>query len=280
PQLPCQQAIATVSITVEAPAVADFIAESAGECAPVEVRFSHAYTGTGTCTWLLGDGQTVEQCAPFTWIYTQPGSYDVTLIVDAGNGCGADTVTVADAVVAHAQPAAGFTMLPEVITTLQPVGFFNNTSLGAGSYQWLVNGQLAGDEEDLRHVFPAQVGDSYSVCLVAYASPACADTLCRTISLEDGMVLWVPNSFTPNSDDKNEGFAPVAIGIDEEFYRFEVFDRWGMRVFSSERVGEAWDGTLPGGSEAPVDVYVWKLLSKDAFSSARVERMGHVTLLR
>jgi gliding motility-associated-like protein len=280
PPAPCPQVSAAIGITVVAPAVADFTLASAGECAPLEVSFSHAYTGPGTCTWILGDGQTVEQCAPFTWIYDQPGSYDVTLIVDAGNGCGADTVTVTDAVTAYAQPVASFDMVPASITTLQPVGFFSNTSEGANRYAWLINEQLVGTQVDLRHAFPAQIGDAYGICLVAYASAACADTVCRTITLEDGMVLWVPNTFTPNDDEKNEGFAPVVLGIDERFYRFEVFDRWGLRVFASDTPGEAWNGRHPDGTDAPIDVYVWKVRVKDAFSGDRVERIGHVSLLR
>ncbi|MFZ1693351.1 MAG: gliding motility-associated C-terminal domain-containing protein, partial [Flavobacteriales bacterium] len=280
PPNPCPQVSASVSISVVSPAVADFTAESAGECVPLEVSFSHGYTGNGTCTWILGDGQTIEQCEPFTWTYNQPGSYNVTLIVDAGNGCGADTVTIADAVVAYAQPTASFDMLPEVITTLQPVGFFTNTSSGANSYAWFINEQLVGNNDDLRHTFPAQIGDAYGVCLVAYASALCADTVCRTITLEDGMVLWVPNTFTPNNDNKNEGFGPITFGIDERYYRFEVFDRWGLRVFLSEVPGEFWDGRLANGSEAPMDVYVWQVRVKDAYSGDRIERIGHVNLLR
>ncbi|HRD54549.1 MAG TPA: gliding motility-associated C-terminal domain-containing protein, partial [Flavobacteriales bacterium] len=280
PPNPCPSVSASVSITVVAPAVADFTAESDGECVPLEVGFSHSYNGNGTCTWILGDGQTIEQCEPFTWTYSQPGSYNVTLIVDAGNGCGADTVTIADAVVAYAQPTASFDMLPEVITTLQPTGFFSNTSAGANSYAWYINEQLVGNNDDLRHTFPAQIGDAYGVCLVGYASALCADTVCRTITLEDGMVLWVPNTFTPNNDNNNEGFGPITFGIDERYYRFEIFDRWGLRVFLSETPGETWDGRLANGSEAPMDVYVWQVRVKDAYSGDRIERMGHVNLLR
>jgi len=280
PPSPCPQVSAAVSIVVVAPAVADFTAETAGECVPIEVTFSHAYIGSGTCTWIIGDEPPIMQCDPLVYTITQPGSYDVTLIIDAGNGCGADTVTVEDAVSAFAQPTASFTMLPDVITTLQPVGFFSNTTTGANAYQWLINEQFISEETDMQHAFPAQIGDAYGVCLVAYASALCADTVCRTITLEDGMVLWVPNTFTPNSDGKNEGFVPITYGITKDFYRFEVFDRWGLRVFASEIPGEGWSGRMPDGSDAPMDVYVWQVRVKDAYSGARVERIGHVNLLR
>ncbi|MBK8225596.1 MAG: gliding motility-associated C-terminal domain-containing protein [Flavobacteriales bacterium] len=280
PAAPCPAVSATVATTVIPPAVADFLAESEGECVPLEVTFSHAYTGTGTCTWIIGDEPPLMECAPFVYTVNEPGSFDVTLIVDAGNGCGADTLTVEDAVTAFAPPTADFTMLPEVITTLQPVGFFSNTTTGASTYSWQINEEPVSEELDLRYTFPAQIGDAYGVCLIAYASALCADTSCRTITLADGMVLWVPNTFTPNNDNKNEGFAPVTFGIDERFYRFEVYDRWGLRVFLSETPGETWDGRMADGSDAPMDVYVWQVRVKDLFSGDRVERIGHVNLLR
>ena len=132
----------------------------------------------------------------------------------------------------------------------------------------------------MRYVFPAQIGDDYGVCLVAYASGLCMDTLCKVITIEEGMRLNVPNSFTPNGDNINESFVPIVNGVDPDFYRFEVYDRWGLLVFSSEKIGEAWFGLHPDGTEAPLDVYVWRVKAKDAYSGERVERMGHVSLLR
>ncbi len=280
PAAPCPAVSATVTTTVIPPAVADFLAESDGECVPLEVNFSHAYSGAGTCTWIIGNEPPIVECAPFVYTINEPGSFDVTLIIDAGNGCGADTLTVEDAVTAFAPPTADFTMLPEVITTLQPVGFFSNTTIGANAYSWQINEEPVSEELDLRYTFPAQIGDAYGVCLIAYASALCADTVCRTITLTDGMVLWVPNTFTPNNDNKNEGFVPITFGIDERFYRFEVYDRWGLRVFMSETPGEAWDGRMADGSDAPMDVYVWQVRVKDSYSGDRVERIGHVNLLR
>jgi gliding motility-associated-like protein len=280
PAPPCPVVSATVSALVIPPAVADFTVDSDGECVPLEVSLSHGYTGTGTCTWLIGNAPPINECAPFTYTIDAPGSYDVTLIIDAGNGCGADTVTVEDAVTAYSQPIAGFTMLPEVITTLQPVGYFSNTTTGANAYQWLINGEPVSEAVDLQNTFPAQIGDAYGVCLIAFASGLCADTVCRTITLADGMVLWVPNTFTPNQDGKNEGFGPITFGIDERFYRFEVYDRWGLRVYYSETPGETWNGRLADGTDAPMDVYVWQVRVKDAYSGDRVERVGHMNLLR
>jgi gliding motility-associated-like protein len=244
------------------------------------VVLAHAYTGPGDCTWILGNGVVIQDCQPITAIFDTPGSYDVTLIIDAGNGCGADTLTLEDLVTVYAQPVAGFDPLPEAINTLDPAVFFNNTSVGAESLSWSVDGLYAGDQQDLRYTFPAELGAAYDVCLVASASAICTDTICRTITVEDGLEVFVPNSFSPDGDNINETFHPVVLGIDPRYFSFKVFDRWGLEVFSTSDPTAVWNGRSPDGTELPVDVYVWKLIAKNSYSGARIDRMGHVTLLR
>jgi gliding motility-associated-like protein len=280
PASPCPAVSATVGVDVILPPVAEFSMQVSQGCSPVQVLFSHAYQGPGSCTWILGDGTEISDCGPVMHAYTVPGIYDVSLIIDAGNGCGADTVTVPHAVQAAERPAADFEQLPEQASTQAPTAFFNNLSEGASAYTWDIDGTSVSALEDLLWTFPSQLGASYTVCLIAWASPACADTACRVIDLADGMQVHVPNAFTPNGDQRNDGFLPVVSGADESQFLFEVFDRWGLRVFRSEKPGEAWNGLRPDGTEAPQDVYVWKLRLKDAYTRERVERMGHVTLLR
>ncbi|MBK8498831.1 MAG: gliding motility-associated C-terminal domain-containing protein [Flavobacteriales bacterium] len=279
PSAPCPVVSSTMSMSVVMPVVTSFLASSLGTCAPLEVTFSHDYTGPGTCTWILGNGDVIEDCAPVTVIYTDPGSYDVTLIVDANNGCGADTVTIADAVNVYAQPTAAFEMLPAQLNTLDPQAFFNNLSSGALSYEWLINEVFITDEEDMTHFFTGDIGADYGICLVAIAAGACADTSCLYITVEDGMRVWVPNTFTPDGNEHNNTFKPIVTGIDRRFYLFEIYDRWGLRLFSTTDPDAYWDGTVDG-AEAVQDVYVWQLKAKDAYSAERVERIGHVTLLR
>jgi gliding motility-associated-like protein len=276
---PCPASTSLVVVDVVQPVVADFSVESVGSCAPVEVTLAHGYVGPGNCTWLLGNGTVVQDCAPVIATYDVPGSYDVTLIIDAGGNCGADTVFRADAVIAYARPSAGLTMEPSFINTLDPVAYFNNASAGANWYVWTIDGSFITAEEDLLHRFEAVLGETHEVCLIAYADTACADTVCRTVEVEDGLAVFVPNTFTPNGDVDNPTFKPVVLGLDPRFYTFEIYDRWGLRFFTTNDPSAAWDGTY-AGQDAPVDVYVWKLVAKDAYSGERVEHIGHVTLLR
>jgi gliding motility-associated-like protein len=261
-------------------AIAAIDALSNGTCAPATVTLSSGFVGAGSCTWLLGNGQVVQDCGPITAVYEDPGSYDVTLIIDPGNGCGADTATVVGLVNVFAQPEASFRILPESISTSNSVVYFDNTSTGATSYIWDIGGLGSSNEENPQFLFPPSLGDEYTVCLVAIASAACTDTACEVVTIDDGFALNVPNAFTPDGNGINDTFKPVMVGVDERFYQFDVFDRRGHELFSTTNLQDAWDGRFPNGDEVPNGVYVWKVVAKDGYSGLRIERIGHVSLVR
>ena len=57
--------------------------------------------------------------------------------------------------------------------------------------------------------------------------------------------LYIPNSFTPNADGKNDHFYCVGKNIAE--FDIEIYDRWGMIVYESNDIYERWDGSFNGG---------------------------------
>ncbi|HPJ53516.1 MAG TPA: gliding motility-associated C-terminal domain-containing protein, partial [Flavobacteriales bacterium] len=247
---------------------------------PTSAFFTSTYSGPGTYTWDLGNGTIFQGAQPDTVIYDLPGSYDVSLVVDAGNGCGADTSMIPGAVEVLVQPTASFLTGSSVVNTTDPTVVFINTSQDAATFEWDMSGLGTSNAVNPVFVFPQDLDATYDVCLTAFASPTCLDTVCMLITVEPGLTVHVPNAFSPDGDGINDGFLPVVLGVDPEVYRFDVFDRWGQPLFTSERPGEAWDGTFGGGAEVPVGVYVWKLVLRDAMTTDRMERVGHVTLVR
>lgn len=58
--------------------------------------------------------------------------------------------------------------------------------------------------------------------------------------------LFMPNAFTPNADGRNDMYGisnPYAIS---DLVSFEIFDRWGGRVFMTTDSMEKWDGNFKG----------------------------------
>ncbi|MBL7828104.1 MAG: gliding motility-associated C-terminal domain-containing protein [Saprospiraceae bacterium] len=94
----------------------------------------------------------------------------------------------------------------------------------------------------------------------------------------DCELVFIPNAFTPNgTPNLNDKFGisnPFAIN---EFISFEIFDRWGGRVFNAETPFDAWDGTSNGEPVNP-GVYLYRLRYK-CNGGERVKN-GSLTLLR
>jgi gliding motility-associated-like protein len=107
--------------------------------------------------------------------------------------------------------------------------------------------------------------------------------LCSGIVLKDSVLVVVrtpvPNAFTPNGDGLNDQFR--IFGTPPENitkYNFQIFDRWGQRIFSTTNIEEGWDGTSKG-QYCPPGVYVWEIFYEDN-KKTRVSNHGTVMLIR
>jgi|GEM_PF-3387698 len=88
--------------------------------------------------------------------------------------------------------------------------------------------------------------------------------------------LYVPNTFTPNSDGMNDIFRAYGRGI--QSFSLHIFDRWGEQIFRSDNLLNGWDGTYRE-KICQLGVYVWKI-SYVEVSGKEGEIIGHVNLLR
>jgi len=100
------------------------------------------------------------------------------------------------------------------------------------------------------------------------------------VSLTDGGSYWVPNAFTPNKDDLNEGFIPFREFDNIISYEFMVFTRWGEIIFHTFDRNAAWDGKIDG-VEAPSETYFWftRILA-ECLDDDQFYQKGTVQLLR
>ena len=92
-----------------------------------------------------------------------------------------------------------------------------------------------------------------------------------------GPEIYVPSGFTPNHDGKNDKLVPIAVGIQKLEY-FQVYDRWGKLVFSTNQMREGWDGRLKGmDQDSGVFVWVVKGITNDGNV---IFKKGTVMLIR
>jgi gliding motility-associated-like protein len=93
---------------------------------------------------------------------------------------------------------------------------------------------------------------------------------------------FVPNTFSPNNDGKNDVFMPRGSSI-ARVNRMQVFNRWGEVVFEKRNfmtndASAGWDGTYKG-KPANSDVYIY-VIEFVCENAAVVPFRGNVTLIR
>jgi gliding motility-associated-like protein len=69
--------------------------------------------------------------------------------------------------------------------------------------------------------------------------------------------LFAPNAFTPDFDGYNDRFFLVCSSPGSlTYFEVSIYNRWGQLIFTSEDIGEGWDGTIDG-KPCQSDVYTY-----------------------
>ena len=129
------------------------------------------------------------------------------------------------------------------------------------------------------HIFPKEPGVYYTR-LYASQEDLCFDETYIKIRIPEEILIYIPNSFTPNSDKLNETFNPVISDVvNPTSYTFSIFNRWGELLFESHDKSIGWNGNY--GEAVCIDgTYVWKLEFTDTIKNEKHSFNGHVNLLK
>jgi len=88
--------------------------------------------------------------------------------------------------------------------------------------------------------------------------------------------VFVPNSFTPNNNNRNDGWKPVATYV--EWMKTSVYNKWGNLIFNTEEFDVYWDGTFKG-VDVQSDVYIYYVEYRTTKGKWGYEK-GTITLYR
>ncbi len=90
--------------------------------------------------------------------------------------------------------------------------------------------------------------------------------------------IFIPNVFTPNGDGVNDHISLETEKI-STLLAFDVYDRWGSKVFSSDRIDFQWEGRY-SGADLPAGVYTYILHAVCPIDGTPLFKTGDITLLR
>lgn len=152
----------------------------------------------------------------------------------------------------------------------------------ATSFSWSPTGDVLAPTSGETTIFPANAGEFTYRLQMNNSITSCiaSDTIRLRVVDPDDLdcsVVFLPKAFTPNDDGLNDTYGisnPFAV---TDLVSFEIFDRWGGRVFFTQDPFEQWDATVNG---QPVNSGVF--LYRVRFNCRDIERLaaGSLTVLR
>ncbi|MEY3237362.1 MAG: hypothetical protein RI883_1463, partial [Bacteroidota bacterium] len=253
-------------------------------CVPLTVNFTNTTANSANSVWSMSDGTVLTGNGTVSHTFSQAGCFDVSLTVTSTNGCVGE-FTAIDLICTEAAPIASFSPSASVISEMNPIVNFNNTTTGAVTYDWNFGDNTPNtDAVNPSHDYSNDTIGNYIVTLIAYSPFGCEDIAYSTIQIYEELIFYVPNTFTPDDDDYNPTFKPIfTSGYDPSDYTLLIYNRWGEIVFESHNTEIGWDGSY--GSTHEVDLiqdgtYTWKIEFKSNRNDERIMRVGHVSLIR
>ena len=218
--------------------------------------------------WDLGDGS-YNSGPNILHMYSDADIYDVTLEVVSDFGC---SNSITKSLEIFHIPNAQFDFNPNLPSILSPEVNFNNTTIDVSSFVWNFDDGTDTTIENPIHVFSDP--GMYEVMLTVMDDNNCIDSISHSIKVMYDFILYIPNTFTPNGDYDNELFKPKGLRMGKyKSYQFVIYNHWGGKVFSTDKVGEGWNGAnaIPGK-------YAWVIIITDEMG-AQQKRVGEVLLL-
>ncbi len=115
----------------------------------------------------------------------------------------------------------------------------------ADDFQWIPNNGVNDATLGEPKLFPTE-STTYFVDMAGDECQA-NDSIRITIVDPDQLdcsVIFLPKAFTPNGDGLNDFFQISNPNAIDNLLSFEIFDRWGSKVFSTNNSFEGWDGNF------------------------------------
>lgn len=169
---------------------------------------------------------------------------------------------------------ANFNVEPFEASIDYPNFTYINTSVNANSFEWIYNNSIFSTSMNATKSF----SDTGLYCITLVASNEnCVDSITKCNRIVDSK-FFIPNSFTPNSDNLNDTFKPL---ITHNYllpnYSMKIFNRYGEKVFISYDQNKGWNGEY---KNRPCEVGVYYYFINFMKGGEKILYKGDVTLIR
>ncbi len=270
----------TILITVKAAPSATFTVNPDPVCpnTPQTVTYTGNAQYTASYNWNGFAGATVQNGSgqgPYNILFSKGGTYTLQLQVTE-NGC---TTSASKQVTVNAQLATPVVAVATV--TSSTISFSWQPVPGATGYMVSVNGSpyitpTSGSLGTTHSIINLQPVEKITISVIALGVEVCRNS---AIGMATGTTLtdevFIPNSFTPNGDGKNEFFKAYGMAITG--INMKIFNQWGEQLYEGSDVTTGWDGKQKGKLQ-PMGVYFYVIKIRLTNGTESI-RKGAVNLL-
>lgn len=147
-------------------------------CEDLLLQFTNTSVNGDEYLWSFGEGSTSIDPDP-QFLYTEPGTYQASLVAFAANGCPADTTQVT--IVVYPTPNADFTFQKNVLCGVPQVVSFTNLTDQADAWSWQFGTNATAVQKDPAYTYTEP--GIYPVRLIASTTKQCRDTSWQEIEI-------------------------------------------------------------------------------------------------
>ena len=245
-------------------------------CDPAHVSFSNGSVSeyTAQYLWQTSDGFTYNSYEP-KHTFSPVGVYGVTLTLIRGGVCPDTSKAQINTFTVSPSPVADFIFSPTITSIFDPEIYFE-TRASKDVIKWYYDFGDGNSSTFMNEKNTYTQPGKYLVTQVVTNEFECSNEIKKWVTILPEYRFWIPNAFSPDNNSVNDVFKPVLIGISD--YSFEIYNRWGEKIFNTNDYKQGWDGTH-SGKRCQQDVYVWRIQFVNEVSGKTEYHYGHVMLL-
>lgn len=261
----CKDTVKIDSVASVPGPIGSFTFTPTSGCTPRKVCFTVNSKNSSTFIWDFGDGTVVHASKGDTChIYTTQGNFTPMLIIGnilpngsqcldtASNLTGSfNTINVVQSAIIgsstiHLKKDSMATVMTVVSGGLAPYiySWIPSTGIDCGTCKDIT---VTGVDKDVKYISSVYDANGCGTTDTLYViSDPCIDN------------TSIPNIFTPNGDKENDLFIIRGVCPTENFL-LNIYDRWGVLLFSTNLPDHGWDGRTNTGLEAKNGTYYYVL---------------------
>jgi gliding motility-associated-like protein len=247
-------------------------------CGNKPVTFTASGQGGGgefSYLWLLNENKAGTDSTAYT--NTASGNNDQVKLVVTTHiaGCSSPIYDTSNTITVSIKPIPHILISPSDTTVMAgaQVQLKSFVTGDIASFSWTPENGLISSQTISPLTIPVMSTTIYKLAVVALNG--CTTTAASEIKVI--AKLYMPNSFTPNGDGKNDVFR-IPPGTSIHLAQFSIYNTWGTRIFNTSDINKGWDGTYKGFLQ-DVGVYIFTISSTD-YQGRSVHLKGTLLLMR